>query len=201
MDDIYYTIDRNSKGEFKDKGSKFYAFAFPVSSEEEVKQHQEALRKEYYDARHHVYAFMIGTDKKIYRDSDDGEPANSSGKPVLGQIKSHNLTNILIVVIRYFGGVKLGIPGLINAYRSAANDAITNNKIIKKVLHKRLELRFDYPLMKNVMRVVKEEQLEQSAQTFEMACCIEFLVKKSEAERVLKRFEIIYGVKSELLDE
>jgi len=120
----YKTIRTTSEGNYKEKGSKFLAFAYPVSTEEEIKEIQQTLRKDYYDARHHVFAWRLGSDKKRYRSSDDGEPSNSSGPPVLGQIQSFDLTNILIVVIRYFGGTKLGVPGLINAYRTAARDAI-----------------------------------------------------------------------------
>ena len=201
MEDIYHTVVRESQGSYKDRGSKFYAFVFPVSSEEEVKQHQAELRKEYHDARHHVYAFIIGADNLFYRASDDGEPANSSGMPVLGQIRSNNLTNVLIVVIRYFGGVKLGIPGLINAYKTAAADAIANNEIIEKVVSKQVIVQFDYALMNDVMRVAKEEQLEQLDQHFEMDCRIVFLVKRSEVERITDRFELIYGVEINVTKE
>ena len=124
--DAFYTIETESSGFYSEKGSKFYAFAFPVNCEQKIKEIQQNLRKKYYDARHHVYAFVLGAEKQIYRASDDGEPPNSSGMPVLGQIRSFELSNILIVVVRYFGGTKLGVPGLINAYKSAARDALDN---------------------------------------------------------------------------
>ena len=128
----YKTIKSKSEGSYKDKGSKFYAFAYPVTTEDEIKEIQAKLRKEYYDARHHVFAWRLDADKKRFRASDDGEPSNSSGPPILGQIQSYDLTNILIVVIRYFGGTKLGIPGLINAYKTSAKEAIENTEIIEK---------------------------------------------------------------------
>jgi putative IMPACT (imprinted ancient) family translation regulator len=127
---LYKTIEKTAEGLYKEKGSKFLSFAFPVTTEEQIKNIQQELRKEYYDARHHVFAWKLGIDENNYRASDDGEPANSSGPPVLGQIRSYELSDILIVVIRYFGGTKLGIPGLINAYKTATKDAIDNNLII-----------------------------------------------------------------------
>ncbi|HRW20473.1 MAG TPA: YigZ family protein [Bacteroidales bacterium] len=201
MCDKFKTIAYKSKGEFKEKGSKFYAFAFPVSNEEEVKEYQSALRKEYYDARHHVYAFIIGADSSFYRASDDGEPANSSGMPVLGQIRSHELTNILIVVIRYFGGVKLGIPGLINAYKTAAAQAIANNKIIEKVVRKIMQLSFEYSELNNVMRIASENQLQQINQHYDTACKIDFLVDKSDVEKLVSCFDLISNIKIEIIDE
>lgn len=128
--DEYLTISKPSEGLFKDRGSKFLAFAYPVSSEDEIKEIQEHLRSEYHDARHHCYAYMLGKDKNVFRANDDGEPSSTAGKPILGQIKSYDLTNILIVVIRYFGGTKLGVSGLINAYKTAAEEALKNAKII-----------------------------------------------------------------------
>ena len=128
--DKYLTIEKNSDGIFKDRGSKFLAFAYPVSSPEEIKIILAELRKKYHDARHHCYAYMLGAEKETYRSNDDGEPSSSAGKPILGQIQSNNLSNILIVVVRYFGGTLLGVGGLINAYRSAAADAIRNANII-----------------------------------------------------------------------
>ncbi|PLX14682.1 MAG: YigZ family protein, partial [Marinilabiliales bacterium] len=132
--DQYLTISKPSEGLFKDRGSKFLAFAYPVSSEEEIKAFQEQLRSDYHDARHHCYAYMLGPKKENYRANDDGEPSSTAGKPILGQIRSFDLTNILIVVIRYFGGTKLGVGGLINAYKTAAEEALKNAKIIRKTL-------------------------------------------------------------------
>ena len=142
MDDTYRTIKRESEGYFRDRGSKFYAFAYPVETEDEVKEHLEELRKKYYDARHHCYAYQLGAEKTSYRINDDGEPSSSAGKPIFGRIQSHDLTNILIVVIRYFGGVKLGVPGLINAYKTAAEEAILKNKIETKTINEVYELSY-----------------------------------------------------------
>ena len=142
MNDIYKTIAKPSEGFFKDRGSKFYAFAFPVSTDDDVSLFREQIKKKYHDARHHVYAFVMGINKDKYRASDDGEPANSSGPPVLNAIKSFDLTNVLVIVVRYFGGKKLGIPGLINAYRTAAEDALSNAQIIEKTAGTKISLSF-----------------------------------------------------------
>ena len=182
--DRYKTITKISEGVFKEKGSKFYAFAYPVTIEEDVKEIQKKLRKKYYDARHHVYAFRLGTDLKKYRCSDDGEPSNSSGPPVLGQIQSNNLTNILIVVIRYFGGTKLGIPGLINAYRTAAADAIDNNTIVEKFEQDIFTIEYGYTVMNNVMKILKEENPKQTNQQFDNTCRITLSARKLNAKKL-----------------
>lgn len=135
--DTYLTISDDSEGFYKEKGSKFLSFAFPVHHEEDIKEKLDILRKKYYDARHHCYAYVLGKDKEIFRANDDGEPNHSAGDPILGQIKSNQLTNILIVVVRYFGGVKLGVGGLISAYRTAAAEAISNNVIVEAIVKKR----------------------------------------------------------------
>jgi len=186
--ETYKTIKSPSEGIYKDRGSKFLAFAFPVENETVVKNYQAELRKKYFDARHHVYAFRIGADKKLYRCSDDGEPANSSGPPVLGQIQSFDLTNILIVVIRYFGGIKLGIPGLINAYRSAAADAINNSEIITQVEKVQFEIEFQYPAIGDVMRIVKEFDIEIIRQDLLEFCSLKLSVVKSSYNTIIQRF-------------
>ena len=154
--DEYYTLSKPSEGIFKDKGSKFIAKAFPVFSETEIKAIQEQLRSEYHDARHHCYAYMLGADKKVFRANDDGEPSSTAGKPILGQIKSFELTNVLIVVIRYFGGTKLGVSGLIHAYKTATEEALKNAEIVKKTLLDYYQLKFDYAAMNDIMRILKE---------------------------------------------
>ena len=186
LSDEYLTIAKPSEGIFKEKGSKFFAFAYPVSSENEIKKIQKELRKKYYDARHHCYAFRLGADMKIYRASDDGEPSNSSGPPILGQIQSNILTNILIVVVRYFGGTKLGIPGLINAYRTASLDAIKNARIIKKTSNNIYELHFSYPQMNDVMKIIKEEKIDQFDQKFEINCSLKISIRKRKDEEILE---------------
>jgi len=194
-EDIYQTISEPSEGFYKDKGSKFYAFAFPVYSEDEIKAIQKNLRKKYHDARHHCYAFRLGADKKIYRSSDDGEPANSSGPPILGQIQSKDLSNILIVVVRYFGGTKLGIPGLIKAYRTAALDAINNGKIISKTENIKFKIEFEYPEMNSVMRIIKEENLDLINQKSELNCEITLSVRKKNVNSIIDRFKKINNLK------
>lgn len=176
----YFTIEKESEGIFKDKGSKFFAFAYNVDNEEQIEEIRKNLKKKYHDARHHVYAYRIGTEDMQMKSSDDGEPSNSSGPPVLGQIRSFELTNILIVVVRYFGGTKLGVPGLINAYKSAAKDAIENNQIVKKTVKSNFEIKFEYPEMNNAMRIIKELNLEIIEQVFELNCYIKLQCDKSK---------------------
>src|SRR6056297_395878 len=197
--DLYRTIEGASQGVFKDKGSKFYAFAYPIETEDEFKANLSYLKKKYHDARHHVYAFRLGADKKTYRSSDDGEPANSSGPPVMGQIQSYNLTNIMIVVIRYFGGTKLGIPGLINAYKSAAADALEQAKIIKKTEKKIVAVHFEYPDMNLIMRFIKEENLEVVEQDFQLSCTIKLNVRKRDVENVIERVNKLEKATAEIL--
>lgn len=192
--DKYKTIERESEGVYKEKGSKFFAFAYPVSTEGEIKEIQKGLRKKFYDARHHVYAFRLGADLKSYRCSDDGEPSNSSGPPVLGQIQSHELTNILIVVIRYFGGTKLGVAGLINAYRTAAADAIENNTIIEKFEEDIFTIEFGYTVMNDVMKIIKDENPVQSNQVFDNTCQITLAIRKKEGDALRKKFLKVDGL-------
>ncbi len=198
--DEYLTISKPSEGFFKDRGSKFLAFAYPVSTENEIKDIQEKLRSDYHDARHHCYAYMLGKDKTIFRANDDGEPSSTAGKPILGQIRSYDLTNILIVVIRYFGGTKLGVSGLINAYKTAANEALKNAKIIKRTLHDIYELRFDYPEMNEIMRIMKEEQIEQLDQNFELSCTITLALRRADVDKVLSKFDRIEKLKIEFIE-
>lgn len=194
FEDTYKTIKRVSKGLFKDRGSKFIAIACPVENEEDVKLKLAELRKEYHDARHHCYAYQLGFDKSAYRVNDDGEPSSTAGKPIYGQILSKDLTNILIVVVRYFGGTKLGVSGLINAYRSAARDALEENSIITKTVTEIYELSFDYPLMNDVMRILKDEKLEQLSQKFELSCSLTFSVRKNDGMRVQEKFRKLHGL-------
>ncbi|MGC9374282.1 MAG: YigZ family protein [Bacteroidales bacterium] len=198
--DEYLTISKPSEGLFKDRGSKFLAFAYPVSSEEEIKTIQEQLRNQYHDARHHCYAYMLGPEKKVYRANDDGEPSGTAGKPILGQIRSFHLTNILIVVIRYFGGTKLGVGGLIHAYKTAAEEALNHAKIIKKTLHDIYELKFDYPQMNEIMRIMKEENIEQIDQNFELTCSITLALRKAEVKKVLSKFDRVEKLKIEFIE-
>lgn len=192
--DTYLTIESTSEGIYKEKGSRFLAFAFPVTTEVEVKEHLKELKKRFYDARHHVYAFRLGADLKTYRCSDDGEPSNSSGPPVLGQLQSAGLTNILIVVVRYFGGTKLGVPGLIHAYRSAAADALANGKIIEKQEQDIFTIEFGYTVLNEVMKILKEENPEQKDQLFDNTCSINLSIRKKESFRLREKLLSVSGL-------
>jgi uncharacterized YigZ family protein len=194
FEDTYLTVEQPAEGLFKDRGSKFISFICQVSSEDEVKQCLNHFRKEHPSARHHCYAFRLGADKLAYRSNDDGEPSNTAGKPILGQIQSNDLTNVLIVVVRYFGGTLLGVGGLINAYREAAADAIANAKIIEKTVGDIYELKFDYLLMNDVMKIMKEEKLEQLSQNFELSCQLNFSVRKSNSNHVYDLLKKIKGL-------
>ena len=196
--DEYRTLTKVSEGSFKDRGSKFLAFAYPVSTEDEIKDILQDLRKQYHDARHHCYAYRLGHEKLLYRANDDGEPSSSAGKPILGQIQSYNLTDLLIVVIRYFGGTLLGVPGLINAYRTAAKDAIENNEIVTKTVNDILHISFDYLSMNDVMRVIKEEQPRMTHQEYDLNCIIHLEVRKSHLSRLLDKLEKIDNLQVKL---
>lgn len=198
--DEYLTISKPAEGFFKDRGSKFLAFAYPVSSEREIKEFQDKLRSEYHDARHHCFAYMLGLEKEIFRANDDGEPSSTAGKPILGQIRSFDLTNILIVVIRYFGGTKLGVGGLINAYKTATEEALKNAKIIKKTLHDIYELKFEYPVMNDIMKILKEEKIETYDQKFELSCSITLSFRKAETEKILSKFDRIKDLKIDFIE-
>lgn len=199
-EDTYRTIRFVSKGIFRDKGSRFIAFAVPVSSPEQIKSILESYRKEFHDARHHCYAYMIGYDKSAWRTNDDGEPSGTAGKPILGQINSKDLTNILIVVIRYFGGTLLGVSGLINAYKNAAAEAIINGEIVECVVKDYYRIKFPYASMNEVMKVLKDENVSQSEQVFEMQCSIRAGIRLSESDHVLSRFSHIENLALEYIE-
>ena len=198
--DIYLTIDTPSvEVLFKDKNSKFFGYAFPVTSTETVKEQLQALKKQHHTARHWCYAYQIGTEKIEYRVNDDGEPNNSAGMPIYGQIQSYDLTNILIVVVRYFGGVKLGVGGLINAYKTGAKMAIEASIIKKKTINKNYLITFDYKHMNKVMRIIKEKQLQITAQKLELDCQITISVRKKDAEQIFEIFKTLFEIKIEQL--
>lgn len=197
--DSYNTITASSEGIYKEKGSKFIAYAYPVYTEEQIKEYINVLKEKYYDARHHCFAWQLGVDGLRYRANDDGEPSGTAGKPIHGQIKSHELTNILVVVIRYFGGTKLGVPGLIHAYKEATIDAINNTSIIEKTVNDIYTVNFDYLVMNDVMRIVKEEKLTLVNQQFDLTCTIEFSLRQTEIEKVKGRFDKIDSVKCEYI--
>lgn len=192
--DSYNTITGNGEGLYKEKGSKFIAIAFPVETEDDFKRVQEDIRKKYYDARHHCYAYMLGTDQSVFRANDDGEPSGTAGKPILNQILSKEMTNVGVIVVRYFGGTKLGVSGLIRAYKTAAREALDNAPAEHRTVNEIFGLTFDYPLMNEVTRVMKELNLEQQSPRFEMNCYFEISIRKSEAEKVIQKFINIYGL-------
>lgn len=188
-EDQYQTISENSvsEGYYTEKRSKFLAFAHHVETVEEVKSIVSAYRKQYYDARHCCYAYMLGPELKEFRANDDGEPSSTAGKPILGQINSAGLTDILIVVIRYYGGVNLGTGGLIVAYRTAAADAIANATIVMRQVEETIKYDFTYPMMNDVMRIVKEMQPQVVDQQFDNTCSITLRIRKREAEQLRSR--------------
>ena len=187
IQDSFRSIAAPSRGLFKDNGSRFIAFAYPVETEEEIKAIVDSLKKEYHDARHHCYAYRLGYRRDRFRANDDGEPSGSAGRPILAQIDSNSLSDILIVTVRYFGGIKLGIPGLIRAYRTSAADAIQNSEIIEKIASKRFRITFGYLSMNSVMKVMKDLGLAQSRQEFGMNCIIETPVRLALEETFLEQ--------------
>jgi uncharacterized YigZ family protein len=195
LTDQYKTIETPSEGIYKEKGSKFISFAFPLFSEEEFKGQLQQLKKDYHDAGHHCYAFKLGLTGNEYRYSDDGEPGNSAGSPIYGQIKSFELTNVAIIVIRYFGGTKLGVGGLITAYKEAAKEAILNAKIINCTVDNIYEIEFGYEIMSDVMNFIKKNELEVISQILEEKGTIQFRIRQSEAENVIEQFEKIEKLK------
>ena len=198
--DTYKTIKTLSQGIYKEKGSRFSAYAFPVSDQEEIKPIIDKLRKENHEARHHCYAYMIGQARNIWRSNDDGEPTGTAGKPILGQINSYGLTNILIVVSRHFGGTLLGVSGLINAYRTAAQSAIENSEIVEKTLQEFYNIIFPYAGLNDVMKILKEEDTGQSEQLFDLECSIKLNFRASSKEKILNRLSRIEGLKSEYIE-
>ena len=187
--DTYKSIAGLSEGLFKDNGSRFIAKAYPVESEAEVREIVAAIRKEYHDARHHCYAYRIGLDGATWRANDDGEPSGSAGRPILGQIDSAGLSDIRVVVIRYFGGIKLGIPGLIRAYKTSTADALSQAQVVEKVAGRWVTLRFPYDSLPVVMKTVKDLGLPQRGQSFQEECVLEVRVRRSLELDFLERIE------------
>ena len=194
--DTYKTILKASEEVlFKERGSKFFGYAFPVVSEEEVKEHIENLKKTHHTARHFCYAWQLGKSYEHYRANDDGEPSNSAGMPIYGQLQSFDVTNILVVVVRYFGGTKLGVGGLIQAYKTAAQMALENCRIIEETIDETFLLKFEYPEMNTVMRILKDEDINIVDQKMELNCEFKIAVRKKDAERIFELFENTYKVK------
>lgn len=196
MKDKFLTLGKESAGTYKEKGSKFLAFAYPISTEEDIKPVLDGLRKKYYDARHHCYAYLLGKDQDVFRANDDGEPNHSAGDPILGQIRSHGLTNVLIVVVRYFGGTKLGVGGLIKAYKTAASEAIDNNVVIEGLLTSEICFTFDYSHTNEVMRIITDYDIEIVEQDFEMSCRISVRFRRSREKIIVDKLEKIPSFKT-----
>ncbi len=193
--DIYKTIIAPSEGIYKEKGSRFVSIAIPVSEQEEIKPIIDKIKKEHHEARHHCFAYMIGSERINWRVNDDGEPSGTAGRPILGQINSFSLTNIIIVVSRYFGGTLLGVSGLIKAYRSAAASAINNAELTEKTLQEYYEIIYPYISMNDVMKILKEENIGQSEQSFDLECRIRINFRASLKEKIINRFSRIEGIK------
>ncbi|SRR5260221_48524 len=190
----FLTIQNPTQGIYKEKGSKFLAFAYPVNSEQEIKAHLSTLKKKYFDARHHCFAYVFGSEKTKFKAYDDGEPNHSASDPILGQIRSKNLTDVLVVVIRYFGGVKLGVGGLMQAYKAAAEDALTQASIIEKEVMTEIELRFEYSRTPEALRLVKDFELKILEQSFEQSCVIKALLKLRKEEAFLKQIDFLKSI-------
>ncbi len=195
ISDTYKTIISSAQGIYKEKGSRFISSAFPVSDQEEIKPIIDRIRKEHHEAKHHCFAYMIGHERNTWRMNDDGEPAGTAGRPILGQINAYGLTNILIVVSRHFGGTLLGVSGLINAYRTAAASAIQNAGLTEKTLQEYYEITYPYISMNDVMKILKEENLGQSQQSFNSECSILLNFRVSVKEKVLNRLSRVDGLK------
>ena len=201
MKDTYQTITKASPEVlFKDRNSKFFGYAFPIKTEEEAKEHLEDLKKQHHQARHWCYAWQTGKEDHQYRVNDDGEPSNSAGMPIYGQIQSFDVTNILIVVVRYFGGTKLGVGGLMNAYKTAAQMALEASNILKRTIDEVFVIKFDYPEMNTVMRIIKENNLNVIDQKLELDCKIFLGVRKKDAGNIFSKFENTYKVEIKKLE-
>ncbi len=197
MQDIYKTIESPAEGYITEKKSKFISFIFPVKTAEEVKEIVDEHRKKYYDARHVCWAYMLGSGREEYRSNDDGEPSGTAGRPILGQINSYELTDVLILVIRYFGGTLLGTSGLIKAYKEAAEDAIKNAEIVDKTIDETFFIHFEYLLLNDVMRILKQFENVSWEQDFNESCTMKLSIRKSEFQRLHDNLSQIYGVKIE----
>ena len=195
MKDSYRSIKSGTKGLYKERGSKFLSFTYPVSDLDEIEKILGLTRKKYYDARHHCYAYLLGSDGEIYRSNDDGEPRHTAGDPILNQIKSFHLSDILLIVIRYFGGTKLGRSGLINAYKIAAKDALDKTSVVRKYLQKQYRIKFSYEGTNQIMRVLQKKDIYIIEQNYDNLCSIDFVVRESMIRTVLSELEKINSIK------
>lgn len=190
-EDTYLTVEKPAEGSYKDKGSRFLAFIHPIQSENEVKDILSSLKTKYHDARHHCYAYALGLHRDTFRAVDDGEPSSTAGKPILGQIIANNLTNVLIVVVRYFGGIKLGVPGLIQAYRQASADAISNASIIQRTEDITLHLQFPYAAINDVMKILKDMNPNILSRQFEIECQLTLSIRRNQSQTIRQRLSQI----------
>jgi len=195
FDDTYKTIQEISEGVYRDKGSKFIAYLYPLNSENDIKDIITALKAEHPKARHHCWAFRLSPDRTVFRLNDDGEPSGTAGRPILNTLLSNELTNILAVVVRYFGGTLLGVPGLINAYKSATVEAVKNANIVEKTVNSVFRIEFGHPQMNEVMKIVKEEDLKISNQNFDLNCSFSLEIRQSQVNKVLGKLEKVEGLK------
>lgn len=196
--DSYLTIAEPAEAIYKERSSKFLTYAYPVESEEEIKELLDALRKEYYDATHHCYAYRLGPQGETFRANDDGEPSGTAGKPILGQLLSADLTNCLVVVVRYFGGTKLGVSGLIQAYKESTADVIAVSKIIEKTVDRIIKVDFSYISMNGVMRIIKDMNPRIDEQIFDNLCTMKLRIRESEADMLIAKLEKVEGVTVEV---
>jgi uncharacterized YigZ family protein len=194
FDDTYLTIEKTAESIFRDRGSKFLAFAYPVNSENDIKPLLAQLKTEHPKANHHCWAMRLGIDRSVFRLNDDGEPSGTAGRPILNTLLSRNITNVLVVVVRYFGGTLLGVPGLINAYKTATEEALNSAKIIEKTLNDVYTVRFEYPQMNYVMKIIKDNNLEILEQQFDNTCVIRVGIRRMQVNRSVERLEKIEGV-------
>ena len=199
FDDQYKTIKNPSEGIYRDKGSKFLAFAYPFQKEEQLKEIIAKLKTEHPKANHHCYAYRLTPDRSIFRANDDGEPSGTAGRPILNTLLSKDLTNILIIVVRYFGGTLLGVSGLINAYKQATDEALNKAEVLYKTVQDVYQIKFEYPLMNDVMKIIKDEVLNNFNQEFDFSCKIEIAINKSEVTRIIGKLEMLTPIKLKYL--
>jgi uncharacterized YigZ family protein len=195
FDDSYRTIEKPTEAIFRDRGSKFLAFAFPINTEADIKDILQKLKTGHSKANHHCWAMRLGIDRSVFRVNDDGEPSGTAGRPILNTLLSKDLTNIIVIVVRYFGGTLLGVPGLINAYKTATDDALNQAVVIQKTVNDVYTISFDYLLMNDVMRIIKEEGLAIITQNFDNNCSVQISIRKTQVNQALAKFNKLEGIK------
>lgn len=200
FEDQYQTIKAPSEGIFRDKGSKFIAYAYPFQHEEKLKEIILELKNQHPKARHWCYAYRLSPDRSIFRINDDGEPSGTAGRPILNTLLSKDLTNILVVVVRYFGGTLLGVPGLINAYKTATEEALNQAEVVEKRIQDIYEIQFEYAQMNDVMSLIKEEQLESHNHQFDLSCSLKLAINQSEVNKIISLLENIQSIKIKYLE-